>query len=220
MFIVLEHLLIYMRNLFARPGEIRRNQMRTLEPLFMRTIFAAVAIMLFLGSITQSRAFGATESVLHSFTGAPRDGYGPHDLVKDTNGFLYGTSSSGGSNNKGTVFELRPVGAGWSESIVWDFGSGVDGTPPQSRLIADSAGNLYGTTVSGGRYNLGTVFELSFNGSIWTEMVLWDFGNNSGDGSGPLRGVTIDPSGNLYGTTSAGGASGSGTVYELSPAGG
>jgi uncharacterized repeat protein (TIGR03803 family) len=64
------------------------------------------------------------------------------------------------------------------------------------------------------------VFELSFNGSTWSETVLWDFRNASGDGSGPLRGVTIDPSGNLYGTTSAGGASGNGTVFELSPVGG
>ena len=194
--------------------------MRTLESRFLRTIFAGIATMTFLNLTTYGRAFAATESVLHSFTGAPGDGYGPHDLVVDTNGFLYGTSLTGGTNNQGTVFELTPNGSGWIESIIWDFGSGIDGKQPQSRLILDSAGNLYGTTASGGRNNLGTVFELSFNGSIWTETVLWDFGNTSGDGSSPLRGVTMDPGGNLYGTTSAGGASGKGTVFELSPVGG
>src|SRR6266404_710010 len=134
--------------------------MRTLESRFLRTIFAGIAIMIFIGLTSHSQALASTESVLHSFTGSPGDGYGPHDLLKHVNGFLYGTSTSGGSHNQGTVFELRPVGAGWSESIVWDFGSGIDGTQPQSRLVTDSLGNLYGTTVSGGRYNLGTVFEL------------------------------------------------------------
>jgi uncharacterized repeat protein (TIGR03803 family) len=194
--------------------------MRTSKPRYVRALLGVAAIMTFITLATHGRAFAATESVLHSFTGAPGDGYGPHDLVKDGSGNLYGTTLSGGTNNRGSVFEMTPIGSGWFESIIWDFGGGTDGSQPQSQLILDSAGNLYGTTVSGGRYNLGTVFELSFNGSTWSETVLWDFGNVTGDGSGPLRGVTIDPSGNLYGTTSAGGASGKGTVFELSPVGG
>src|SRR6266404_6143532 len=102
--------------------------MRTLESRFLRTIFAGIAIMIFIGLTSHSQALASTESVLHSFTGSPGDGYGPHDLLKHVNGFLYGTSTSGGSHNQGTVFELRPVGAGWSEPIVWEIC-----TAPQSR---------------------------------------------------------------------------------------
>src|SRR5216684_3355668 len=110
----------------------RTVKMLTLGSRFIRTTFVGLAIMLFIGLTAHGQAFAATESVLHSFTGAPGDGYTPHDLVKNLSGILYGTSTGGGSNNRGTVFALTTSGSGCSESIIWDFGSGTDGIQPQS----------------------------------------------------------------------------------------
>jgi uncharacterized repeat protein (TIGR03803 family) len=101
--------------------------------------------------------------------------------------------------------------------------NGGDGSVPECDLIFDSAGNLYGTTNSGGGvgapYDVdGTVFELSpAGGGTWTEKVLYSFGATSTDGIEPLAGLIFDSAGNLYGTTSLGGAHGNGTVFELSP---
>ena len=98
-----------------------------------------------------------------------------------------------------------------------------DGSAPACALIMDAAGNIYGTTTSGGAVGApfdtyGTVFELSpGEGGAWTEKVLYSFGATTGDGIEPIAGVIFDAKGNLYGTTSQGGANGAGTVYELSP---
>ena len=98
-----------------------------------------------------------------------------------------------------------------------------DGSVPACALVMDAAGNIYGTTTSGGAVGApfdtyGTVFELSpGSGGTWTEKVLYSFGATAGDGIGPVAGVILDANGNLYGTTSQGGANGGGTVYELSP---
>ena len=105
-----------------------------------------------------------TESVLWNF-GDDADGAGLNaGLIIDTSGNLYGTTSGGGTSGaNGTVFELTPPstsGGAWTESVLWNFGNGTDGTIPVAGLIMDASGNLYGTTDSGGMYNGGTVFEL------------------------------------------------------------
>jgi uncharacterized repeat protein (TIGR03803 family) len=89
-------------------------------------------------------------------------------------------------------------------------------------VIFDSAGNLYGTTYSGGANNCGTVYELSPSGSTWTETVLYSFQCGFGvpDGGAPVGGLIFDAAGNLYGTTNIGGTNNGGTVFELSPSGG
>ncbi|MGO9265948.1 MAG: choice-of-anchor tandem repeat GloVer-containing protein [Candidatus Binataceae bacterium] len=102
-----------------------------------------------------------------------------------------------------------------TEKVLWSFGGGTDGNAPYAGLIADSSGNLFGTTLEGGLYNGGTVFELSPSG---TESVLWNFGNGT-DGENPYAGLLMDSSGDLFGTTYAGGAGGYGTVFELTPGG-
>jgi uncharacterized repeat protein (TIGR03803 family) len=111
---------------------------------------------------------------------------------------------------------------GASESILWSFGTAANGGAPLGGLISDTAGNLYGTTFSGGTNDLlpdGTVFELtppSTSGGNWSESVLWSF--NGTDGSEPVAGLIMDKGGNLYGTTTEGGAHASeGTVFELTP---
>jgi uncharacterized repeat protein (TIGR03803 family) len=160
---------------------------------------------------------GWTESVLHSFNDDGVDGVQPESaLVLDATGNLYGTTYGGGAHDYGTVFELSPMaGGGWSETILHSFNNPGDGYTPVAGLTLDSAGNLYGTTVEGGRYNSGTVFELSpAAGGVWTEKILHHFGYN-GDGVEPFGGATLDAAGNIYGTTNGGGAYNAGTVYEI-----
>jgi uncharacterized repeat protein (TIGR03803 family) len=108
----------------------------------------------------------------------------------------------------------------WNAKVLHNFGSGADGQYPASGLISDAAGNLYGTTIFGGDYQGGTVFELTptANGG-WTETVLHSFGNGT-DGFGLYGGVIFDAAGNLYGTTVNGGPKGLGTVFELTPTAG
>jgi uncharacterized repeat protein (TIGR03803 family) len=158
------------------------------------------------------------ETVLHEFTGGT-DGANPQGrLVMDKAGNFYGTTTAGGVSNAGTVFKVTRRG---KETILYSFTGKPDGANPVAGLAIDSAGNLYGTTTAGGANGNGTVFKLAIptvSGGEWTEEVLYSFGK-SPDGTVPVAGVTFDSSGNLYGTTSAGGTSGYGTVFQLTPSG-
>ncbi len=188
----------------------------------------ALAILAVTLSMTTWAAAQWNEKVLHNFyNNGAEEGWTPAaGLVMDAAGNLYGTTSAGGIFiTYGTVFELSPVpGGGWSETVLHSFNDdGTDGWTPLAGLIFDAAGNLYGTTGTGGTYHGGTVFELSpVPGGGWTETVLHSFGNGT-DGSGPGGGSLIfDATGNLYGTTTAGGTftcprDGCGTVFELTP---
>jgi len=156
---------------------------------------------------------GYTESLLYSFSGP--DGANPcAGLVFDKKGNLFGTTGAGGSNNFGTIFELTYVpGVGWTEHVLYNFQKISDGGYPEGGLIFDSAGNLYGTTPSGGSGGGGTVFELSPSGDTWTFKLLYSL---SGNGYGPLAPLSMDGAGNLYGTTSTGGIYNWGYVFKLS----
>jgi uncharacterized repeat protein (TIGR03803 family) len=134
------------------------------------------------------------------------------DLAFDAAGNVYGTVSC----CDGSVYELTSSGT----NVLYSFSGGADGSGPLSGVIFDQAGNLYGTTYSGGANGCGTVYELSPNGSSWTETVLYSFGCDTDSGSAPIGGLIIDAAGNLYGTTNFGGANHGGTVFELSPSGG
>jgi uncharacterized repeat protein (TIGR03803 family) len=166
-----------------------------------------------------------SETVLYSFCVECIDGQNPQAaLIMDGVGNLYGTTYGGGAKGGGTVFELSPdkTGTIWTETVLYGFpcptNGCIDGTADPSGLIMDGAGNLYGTTVEGGAYKEGTVFELSPDKprTAWTEMDLYSFGK-AGDSSGywPVGGVIMDNAGNLYGTTSDDGSGGA--VFELSP---
>jgi uncharacterized repeat protein (TIGR03803 family) len=163
---------------------------------------------------------GWTEKVLHSFN--INDGASPQvGLIFDTSGNLYGTTYEGGAHDSGTVFELSPkAGGAWTEKVIHSFDT-TDGYCPCAALIVDVSGNLYGTTVLGGASGYGTVFELTpTTGGTWTEKVLHSFDNSTTEGHGPTSSLTLDASGDLYGTTPDGGAHGFGTVFELKPANG
>jgi uncharacterized repeat protein (TIGR03803 family) len=165
-----------------------------------------------------------TETLLHSFSGT--DGSLPDaTLLMDKSGNLYGTTALGGADGWGEVFEMSQVSGQWRTRVLYNFTDGADGAIPQAALIIDAAGNLYGTTQSGGGINecsvgpangCGAVFELSRNGTEWEETILHDFSGGL-DGAFPA-GLIADARGNLYSTTSAGGPGvGLGLVFELSP---
>ena len=170
-----------------------------------------------------------SETVLYSFTGGADGGQPSSGLVLDSAGNLYGTTNFGGSGNCnlgcGTVFELSHVSGGWAETVLYTFTGGADGRQPAARLLLDSAGNLYGTTLLGGNIGsvcssgCGTAFKLTHGSSGWSESVLYAFAGGN-DGASPYDGLSADASGNLYGTTYAGGSSASGTVFKLTPVSG
>jgi uncharacterized repeat protein (TIGR03803 family) len=110
-----------------------------------------------------------------------------------------------------------------STAVVYSFGGGPDGEYPSTDLVLDNAGVLYGTSVLGGQFGSGTVFQLTPSGDGWTHTVLYSF-TSGADGAQPYGGVTLDPQGNLYGSAVAGGSSvgscadgGCGVVYKLTP---
>lgn len=162
-----------------------------------------------------------TEKVIYDLSSGQFN-YSRGSLVFDARGNLYGTSLYGGTHSAGTVFELTPSSDGtWTRKVLHTFGNGTDGQLPNGALIFDAAGNLYGTTYEGGTHKVGMAFKLMplANGG-WKEVVLHQFGAGT-DGTYPLTGLLLDASGNLFGTTDAGGtygaSGGGGTLFELSP---
>jgi uncharacterized repeat protein (TIGR03803 family) len=175
-----------------------------------------------------------TETVLYSFSYS--NGASPYGgLVFDAAGNLYGTTAGGGASGGGTVFRLAPPAAGkkgWTESVLYSFTEGADGYFPSSGLLLDHAGNLYGATGGGGSRSglichelsgCGTIYELSppaLGGKIWTERTLHIFmgaDGTYGAGLAPFGHMLMDKSGNIYGSTPGGGATGNGTVFQLAP---
>jgi uncharacterized repeat protein (TIGR03803 family) len=163
-----------------------------------------------------------TETILHSFNPDGTDGFYPDSgVIFDSAGNLYGTTYEGGSNdgNDGTVFKLSPGKNGWTETILSNLGGTAGAANPHSGVTFDANGNLWGTTLKGGTYGYGTVYELkpAKNGS-WSESVVHEFEDSpAGDGFSPSAGLTLGPNNYLYGTTSGGGKPLGGTVFEMIP---
>jgi len=151
------------------------------------------------------------ETVLHNFAGGT-DGAAPEGrLVRDAAGNLYGTTFAGGTTGDGTIFEINTKG---KETILHRF-TGANGANPEAGLTMDAKGNLFGTTTAGGANGNGTVFKLGKNSKgKWEENLLYSFGQGS-DGTVPVAGITLDKTGNIYGTTSAGGTYTYGTIFKL-----
>ncbi len=156
--------------------------------------------------------------------------FSPGGLTFDQQGNIYGGSEFEGYLNRcsgrlgcGLIWQMTPgPGGDLNENTIYRFQGARDGAHPMGKLIFDQAGNLYGTT--GGLFEgdgYGSVFELTRSGNSWTKTDLHDFVNQFGpDGAFPTAGLVFDQSGNLYGATTAGGAGGGGTIFELTFANG
>ena len=177
------------------------------------------------GAFKLSLAGGVwTLTNIHAFTGSP-DGSSPEGTpAVDSAGNVYGTTYQGGSMNYGTVWKLTPVTTGkkkgtYTEKILHSFTSYKTGVGPWAGVTLDASGNIYGTTLGGGEYgSWGTVFELALSGTTYKDKLLWSFNIRDG-GFYPWVNPILDSAGNLYGTTSGGGADGYGVVYEVTPSG-
>jgi uncharacterized repeat protein (TIGR03803 family) len=164
------------------------------------------------------------ESILFRFTGSKTGGASTGTLVLDNDGNIFGADLLGGSDGEcssgsngltgcGLIFKLSPSSGGWEESVLAVFDSSRAGELPYSGVVADSAGNLYGTTELGGitgcLSGCGTVFRLSPTlAGAWEETILHTF-TGGADGGGSESPLIFDAAGNLYGTA--------GVVFELSP---
>lgn len=150
---------------------------------------------------------------LHSFAGTP-DGENPYaGLAGDSAGNAYGTTKYGGTaGGFGTIFKIDHTG---KFSLLYSFSGTPDGEDPESGVVVDPQGNIYGTTYYGGDLGYGSVYKLDTSGNL---TILHSF-NFSSDGGNPVGGLLMDSKGNLYGTASDGGGSncGCGTVFKVTP---
>jgi uncharacterized repeat protein (TIGR03803 family) len=161
-----------------------------------------------------------TYHILHRFASYPTDGQTPYgSLVMDASGNFYGTTEFGGDKGNGTVFKFSFTGGHWKKTVLYDFPNHAEGWGPESSLVFDKAGNLYGVGGGGnqgcGPYTCGVVFKLTLqkNGQ-WKYSAVHKF--SGPDGNFPW-GVIVDDKGNLFGTTSAGGKYNSGVAFEITP---
>src|SRR5580704_11675872 len=206
-----------------------------------------MALML---SLAMPASAGWKEKVLYSFQGGTNDGAFPvGGVVFDSQGDLYGVLQDYGQgscapigNECGAVYQLTPPaqkGGTWTETLIYEFQGEVanDGESPNSGLLIDSQGNLYGVTAYGGtgdcvllgvKAGCGTVYELSppkEKGAAWRKTILYSF-PTAKQGYLPNGDLVFDSAGNLYGATMFGGGKGTtcdpfyqycGAAYELSP---
>jgi len=163
---------------------------------------------------------GWNSAVIATFKNATKDGAAAAGTaVLDAAGNLYGTTAGGGIYNNGTVFKLTHGKKGkWSEKILYSFKGATkkDGSLPWAGIAFDAAGNIYGTTVNGGKYGEGTLYELVAVGKrAYKEKILRNF--NYTDGALPYGSLILDSAGNLYGTTELGGEYEQGVAFEVTP---
>ena len=158
-----------------------------------------------------------TETLLYD-VGSSNLGYPIYgEVAFDQSGNLYGTTAFGGQQGYGAVYELNRSGGGWTAKVLYSFGD-PDAHFPGHNVVLDSAGNLYGTTDTGGYYDEGAIFQLVPSGSGWSENILYSFGDpQTGIGGYPVAGLIMDRAGNFYGGTV--GDSTAASVFELSYSG-
>jgi len=160
-----------------------------------------------------------SEDVIYAFSGT--DGYLPQgDLTFDAAGNIYGTTIGGGAFNMGAVYKLARAGGGWTESVLYSAQDDDNGYEPYGGVVMDPAGNLYGV-FQFSRTGLGTAYQLSASGSGWMEQTIHHFDLSGNNGAEPIGGLILDASGNLYGTTLYGGDFlPGGVAYQLTPSSG
>ena len=164
------------------------------------------------GTIFKIDTSGTTLTTLHDFTGGNDSAYPRAGLIQAANGNLYGTVTGLDTFGYGTVFK---IGANGSSFTTLHTFVNSDGSTPQADMVQATDGNLYGTTSYGGvfshcRFGCGTVFKIGTGGTSFTTLHRFD-----GDGANPTAGLIQGTDGNLYGTTTGGGASGHGTIFKI-----
>jgi len=192
----------------------------------------ALSILAALTVVTSPAAQAQTFNVLYNFTGGQDGAHPSAGVIMDARGDLYGTANAGGDlscnppHGCGTVYELKRKGSGFVLNPLYSFGVGPDGGIPTAPAVFGRDGALYSTTSYGGTIGKGTVFKLRPSPTAcktalcpWSESVLYSFqGGANGDGGNPI-GLVFDQTGNIYGTTSGGGAYTGGVAYELTSSG-
>jgi uncharacterized repeat protein (TIGR03803 family) len=158
-------------------------------------------------------------TTLYAFKDQP-DGALPYGgVISDKAGNLYGTTYYAGVNDLGTVYKLTHGNGTWTESVLYSFKGGTDGASPISSLVADAAGNLYGTTSDGGAAACvcGVIFKLTRGATgKWTESVAYRFPGMPQPGFA-YNGMVGDSAGNFYGATVHGGSGNDGAIYQFTP---
>jgi uncharacterized repeat protein (TIGR03803 family) len=158
---------------------------------------------------------GWNYSLIYQFNTTTYDGTTPSGpLMIDSVGNVYGTTIAGGNYGWGTVFRLSPNDGTWTETILFNFPLDYGSGPNPTGVVADAAGNLYGTTANGGAYAVGTIYKLTPSVGLWNRTVLHTFSGGA-DGAYPASHLVIDSSGTLYGTCNGGGTFGYGNVYKM-----
>ena len=173
------------------------------------------------GTVFELAGPSHTFSTLVSFTGnsGAYPGANPDvSLISDGNGNLFATTQYGGPSDNGTVFELAGPSHTFSTLVSFLFTTNPYTTPNfNPSLVLDVNGNLFGTTQYGGTSQDGTVFELAGPSHVFSTLFSFTGNNGAYPGDAPTPSLTSDANGNLFGTTESGGASGDGTVFELTP---
>jgi len=170
------------------------------------------------GTVFRVNTNGTGYTVLLSLGAGTNDGVNPDGpLLEASDGALYGTTFSGGPNFSGTVFKLNKNGSGYTNVYSFQALSPSDGANPHCALIEGSDGALYGTTENGGATNSGTVFKVNKDGTGYA--LLHSFGVTANDGQNPAAGLILASDAAFYGTTSAGGTAGLGTLFKLTKVG-
>lgn len=167
------------------------------------------------GTVFEAKREGRTwiESAIYSFSGGDDGTNPPAGVTLAADGILYGTTSLGGANGGGVVYQLSHSTTGWKQTVLYTFQGLDDGQNPVGGVVLDGAGNLYGTTFDGGINGGGTVYELSPSPDGWTFTTLFSF---TGGYGGPYNKLTL-AGGNIYGFTNAEGANGLGSIFKLTP---
>jgi uncharacterized repeat protein (TIGR03803 family) len=183
----------------------------------------AACLILQMGAIAiVGRAFAQpyAEITVHSFIPAPYGQNPVSSLIQASDGNLYGTAYAGGATGHGTVFRIGNLSGTPTETVIFNFTGGADGSYPEAALIQAADGNLYGTASFGGSGGFGTVFRINNPGGTPTVSVIHSF-TNGADGGFPDASLIQASDGNLYGTASVGGANAYyGTIFRIADLGG
>lgn len=168
--------------------------------------------------LTPTQAGEWNVTTLYAFKGEPDSGSPYGALAADAHGNLYGTTYYAGSNDLGTIYRLSRRNGIWTETGLYSFKGGTDGSGPISNLVADADGNLYGTTSEGGAgCSCGTIFKLTLTGSRPVYSVVYRF-QGAPDGAFVYNGMVADSAGTaLYGATVHGGIYNEGAIYKFTP---